>query len=277
MKRRSLSSVLVALPMIFPSLGLGQLLHDDFSSGSIDTTIWQPVAPFYDSSISSAGGYATFVNRGQLLTSGTYGTSLDISGRFSFAGSTYDNFRIVTRTDGISTNPWYEMDRGIHFTFSLRNGDWNDQPGNIGIAVGQYPNATIILGYTTFSLVPNASYDFRIVDTGNAVSLFITDLNTPIITASTTSNFGGRIALYNREGSGGGSSISAGSTVRLDYITVVPEPSTYALLLLSGAAWLGALKRRRSHVRPSASGQRAGMLSTRDNHSSGVSLRGYEA
>ena len=245
MQRTSLFSLTAIFTMTLPAIAPAQLLHDDFSSGTIDAAVWQQRAPFYDSSVYAADGYANFVNRGQLVTIDTFDVPFEISGRFSFVGSTYDNLRIVTRTDAISTNPWFEVDRGIQFTLSLRNGDWNDQPGNIGIAVGQYPNATTVLGYTTFSLIPNVFYDFRIVDSGSSVSLFITDLDNPILTASSTSSFGSQIAIYNREGTGGGSSISAGSAVRLDYVTVVPEPSTYALLLLSGAASLYALKRRK--------------------------------
>jgi hypothetical protein len=178
------------------------LLYDDFSSDSINTLLWQPVKPFYDSSITESDGVATFVNRGQLLSVDSFYGPIDIRGRISLTGSTYDIFRIVTRADGISNNPWHELS-GIQFSFSMHNGDWGEGLGNISIDLLNYPHSSQ-LSYGNFPIAPNVYYDFRLTDDGSNVALFLSDLDTPLITASDSSIIGNSLGLYNREGVGGG-------------------------------------------------------------------------
>jgi hypothetical protein len=59
------------------------------------------------------------------------------------------------------------------------------------------------------------------VDDGASVTLYFNGSNTPLVTLNTTNRAGYKLGLQNREGSCGGSSISAGSQTWLDYIQVV--------------------------------------------------------
>lgn len=214
------------------------ILSDQFNDSTIDTALWQTSTPFGDSSITESGGNAVFVNRGRLLSLASMPTAIDITGRFTFTGNVRDQFNILTRTTGVSTNQWYEFDTGMSFRFQIQN-DLGSTANNIKIAHGGFPGPSPDLVTGTYSLALNTPYDFRITDDGTNVALFINDFTTPILTATDSSVLGDKLGIYNREGSGGGSSISAGSTVRLDYIQVVPEPRTalFGLALCGVSLW----------------------------------------
>jgi hypothetical protein len=217
------------------------LVFDDFNGVSIDTGLWQTSNPFGDSSITSSGGNAVFTNRGRLLSVSEFPISLDITGRFTITGSVHDQFKILTRTDGVSTNPFGEFDIGINFYFSNQN-DIGSTSNNIGIARNGYPGSSPIITSGTFGIDINTAYDFRITDDGTNLALYINNLTTPVLTAVDSTVIGNRIGIYNREGSSGGSSISNGSVIKLDYLHAVPEPSQ----AIFGAFSIIALFLRRS-------------------------------
>jgi len=239
-----LDTLLTAVLAFITWQAAGQtLLYDDFNGSTINPSLWQASTPFSDSSITENGGSAVFQNRGRLLTTASFPAALDITGRFEFAGSIHDVFRIVTRTDGITSNPWAEFDHGIGFSFSIEN-DSNQTAGNVFIVTHGWPGVSTELARGTFPMALNTFYDFRITDDGNNVALYVNDLVNPLLTASDSSVYGNAIGLSNREGGGGGSWISDGSVTELDWINVseIPEPSG-ALLMVSG---LGLLLVRRS-------------------------------
>ncbi|MEI6702438.1 MAG: PEP-CTERM sorting domain-containing protein [Deltaproteobacteria bacterium] len=223
-------------------MSYGDLLNDQFNDSQIDPSTWLMFAPFSDSSMTESGGNAVFTNRGRLLTINSFPTNIDITGRFEFTGNTHDQFYIVTRTDGTATNPWGGIDNGIGFAFAIQN-DSNNTSNNIGIARMDWPSGGAVLTTGTFSLSLNTFYDFRITDDGTNVALYISDLSNPFLTASDSTVFGDKIAMFNREGAGGGSLISAGSVTQLDYVQIVPEPSS--LLLLAATTGVMFVFRRR--------------------------------
>jgi len=242
---KSLLLTLVASTLILSSLTLhatAAILSDDFNDDTIDASIWQASTPFSDSSISESGGNAVFVNRGRILSNASLPTAIEVFGRFSFTGNIHDQFSIATRTNGVTTNQYAEFDLGISFRFQIQN-DLGSTTNNVVIARLSHPDVTPIIAQGTYNLALNTPYDFRIVDDGTNVSLYINDLNTPFLTASDSTSPGDRLGILNREGSGGGSSLSDGSVVQLDYIHVVPEPTT--LLLVSIAGVLISSRRRR--------------------------------
>jgi hypothetical protein len=225
----------LALCLLLSCKAQAQILYDDFNGSSINTSLWQTSTPFSDSSITESGGSAVFQNRGRIITINALPTVLDITGSFEFTGNIHDSFYVMTRTDGISTQPWGGFDHGIGFGFEIQN-DLGQTANNIWITDNDYSVSSADLTRGTYSLSLNTLYNFRITDNGNNLALYIGDLTTPLLTASDSSVYGNQVALNNREGTGGGSSISAGSMVKLDYLNIqaVPEPSTAWLALVGG-------------------------------------------
>ncbi|HEY5895140.1 MAG TPA: hypothetical protein VIT91_18115 [Chthoniobacterales bacterium] len=225
-----LTSALTALTLTHHATAA--LFSDDFNDGTIDSGLWQASTPFGDSSIAESGGNAVFLDRGRLLSLASFPTSIDLTGRFTITGNVRDEFTILTRTDGTSIHPSAEFDLGISFRFQIQN-DTGSTANNVKIVHNGYPGGLPTLALGTFGLALNTPYDFRITDDGTNLALYINDLVTPFLTATDSTVFGNRLGIYNREGSGGGSSISDGSVTRLDYVQVVPEPSTAVFGALS--------------------------------------------
>jgi len=222
---------------LFPVLFLcnfarAQSINDQFNGSSIDTGIWTPAAPFSDSSTTETGGNAVLTNHGQLLSTASFVNGVEITGRFMFAGSAHDSFIILTRTDGTSTNPFSEFDKGIRFQFSMQT-DPGSTLNNLNITENNWPGVSTTLAYATFAINLNTYYDFKLTDNGNDIKFYIDDLITPVISVNSSfDGSGDKIGLYNREGGGGGSWISNGSVVKIDYLTAtpVPEPTTIGFL-----------------------------------------------
>jgi hypothetical protein len=236
---------LVISAAVFTPHVTAALVFDDFNGVPIDTGLWQTSTPFGDSSITSSEGNAVFINRGRLLSVSGFPSSIDVTGRFTITGSVHDQFKILTRTDGVSTNPWGEFDIGINFYFSNQN-DVGSTTDNIGIVRNGYPGSSATLASGTFGIDLNTAYDFRITDDGTNLALYINNLTTPVLTAADPTVIGNRIGIYNREGSSGGSSLSDGSVVKLDYLQAVPEPSQAIFGALSTIALL--LRRSRESL-----------------------------
>jgi len=175
---------------------------DDFNDSSINTSLWNVSLPNSSSQVSEAGGNAVLVARGGLNTVASYSDSVDISGRFQFAGS-LDHFRVVFRSDLSFNSPTFEKS-GMIVVF--------DQDGQVQI--GESEISTLALG--TFN--PNGWVDFRITDDGNNVKLFVNDLTTPLLTADSTYRTGDRVGFYNRE--------FPFNTVDVDYLRVASVPDS---------------------------------------------------
>jgi hypothetical protein len=234
-------AVLVAL-LCIETVAQGQVLQDDFNGSAINTSLWNTSTPFSDSSITESGGFAVFQNRGRLSTAAAMPSVLDIRGRFSFVGNVHDSFQVDTRTDGTSVNHYGGFDRSLVFGFVIQN-DLGQTTGNIGIHHNLSGDTNYLeVAQGTFPLALNTFYDFRITDDGTNVALYIGDLTTPFLTGTDTIASGNKLGIFNREGTGGGSSISDGSIVHLDYLTVVPEPTTWSLLAVGIGALLSGLQ-----------------------------------
>jgi hypothetical protein len=187
--------------------------------------------------MTESGGNAVFENRGRLLSAASLPTSLDITERFEFTGNIHDQFQVVLRTNGLTTNPSGEFDNGIHFKFAIES-DTGSTVNQVYISDTSYPHETF-LALGTFPLSLNTFYNFRITDDGTNLALYINDFVNPFLTATDSNSYGSQLGLYNREGNG---AISAGSVTQLDFITVVPEPSSLFYFLL-GAIGLTIIRR----------------------------------
>jgi hypothetical protein len=234
MKIKQLSTVALACSVAYGAMAQ-TILSDNFNGSAINSSLWQTSTPFSDSSITESGGFAVFQNRGRIITANALPTAIDITGTFEFTGSSHDNLRIVTRADGITSNPSAEYDHGIGFGLEMQN-DSGQTANNIWIQELGYPGSSPELARGTYALSLNTAYNFRITDNGNNLALYIDDLTTPVLTATDSAIYGNLVALYNREGAGAGSSISAGSIVQLDTLTIqsAPEPSIVSLTLAGG-------------------------------------------
>lgn len=194
-----------------------QLLSDNFNGTSIDTSLWQVSTPFPNSSMTESGGNGVFENRGRLLSVASLPTSIDVTGSFEFTANIHDQFEVILRTNGVSTNPAGSLDNGIYFDFAIQS-DTGDTANQIHIRDASYPNGIVELATGTFPMTLNTFYSFRITDDGTNLALYINDLAHPLLIAADSNSYGSQLGLNNREGNG---SISAGSVSQLDFINVV--------------------------------------------------------
>ncbi len=213
-------SLVLFLGLSLPS-AFAQYFTDTFSASTINGNNWQVSNPFLDSLVFLTGNAATINNHARLLTVSSYSGGVDITVKFRFSGSRYDSFQILTRTDGVGTTATNQGFSGLAFTFRMQN-DTGSTANNIAIQETTTPNASPIISQGTFSISYNQDYTVRITDDGTNVALYINNLTTPFLTAKDTFSAGSKIALYNREGVGNFSLISAGSQVALSYFGVAP-------------------------------------------------------
>jgi hypothetical protein len=218
------------------------VVSDDFNGASINAGLWNVTLPYGDSSVTEGGGVVSIENNGRLTTQTASPSSYSISGSFLMANNPYSNFKIVLRTDG---TPDASEAKGIAFQFNIQNdpaggGSTKDNLRifSIGDSGGDFttPEATANLTLNTWNT-------FLITDDGNNLALYFDGASTPTVSAQSTFSAGNLVTFYNREGNGGGSSISDGGITELDYINITPapEPSTVSLF---GLSILGILFKR---------------------------------
>jgi len=219
-------------------------LSEQFTGSSLNVSNWSQTTPFSDSSVTVSGGSVSVANGGGIISTTGFASPIEVTFRFAFTGSAYDSFRLATRVDNFFP-AGYSIPHGIAVSFRLQE-DTGNLANNITI---EQNGSTLVTG--TYALSANTFYTVRLVDNGNSMSLFWGSDATAFITGATSSTFGNKIAIYNREGAGNGSSISAGSITSVDFITVsaIPEPSTYAALAgLAALAGAIFMRRRRQGV-----------------------------
>jgi hypothetical protein len=176
-------------------------LHDDFNDTAIDPATWQVSTPFPSSQVTEGNGRVIFVQRGGINTIATFPSGLEVSGRFKFTG-TSDDFGIIIRSDLSFLDTTYYERQGIAIGFSQLNNNVN-----MG-AIGQ----GVLLGIVSHTFTNNVDTDFRIVDDGFQIRLYLNNSPNPILTRSSTFRKGYKCAIYNREANG--------TRVELDFITI---------------------------------------------------------
>jgi hypothetical protein len=213
-------------------------LIDSFNGSSLNTANWTASTPFSDSSVAVDAGNLLLTDRGRVLTNAGFSGTVDTLLAFEFTGSLYDSFHVVLRTDGASNNAPGEFDNGIFATFRMQS-DPGDITGNVSLFSQQNPSVTQ-LAVGTFAMSLDQTYLVRLLDDGTNISLFINDLINPFLTVSTIDSYGSQIGLDNREGAGAGSYISAGSQVKVDFVSVTSHvPDTGATALYLGFVFVG--------------------------------------
>lgn len=224
-----------------------QILTDSFAGTTLNASKWS----VYEPASTAGGGSGTvrvnsgnvvLTSRGTLITNQEFLGEVDITGRFRFDGAA-DRFMVWTRTTGSSTNPWSDQDNGINFRFQqdvsqVGIGEWF--VGGLSNPAGAYLNNSQIyysdLAVASTSLPGGVWLDFRVRDTGSQVELYLGNLSVPMISATTSLRAGYKVSFNN--------SYNPDQVVSIDSLTIVPEPSTLALVLFSGV--LASNCRRRS-------------------------------
>lgn len=216
------------------------ILNDGFTGAALNTNLWTVITPYCDSGMNASNVGAVFINGGQLLSKSTLPNQIIIQGSFAITGNQYDQFSVWLRTDGTKLNGLNQtFHTGIQFDFSYSQDPASGNPAgvsNVGIA----DNASNVSVSTNFALALNTFYPFQIVDSGSNVTLYLSNLNTPLLTMDTTNRAGNLIGLQNRMGACGGSSISAGSVSQLQFVTVYStELAAYTAVELDFIALAG--------------------------------------
>ena len=211
-----------------------QTIVDDFNGANIDATKWTTAASG-TGSVSQSGGFLNVTDGGGITSVAQYPVGLTIEGKFKITDN-YDALRIVIRTDGTFAGQYHEAANGvgIKFVSSQHIDRWNE------VSI-QNPNYSAPWGIelrTPLNL--GTLYDFKIVDTGTVVSVYLTDLVNPILSTSTTERGGNTFSVYNRFAFGRTSYVDSLS------VTATPEPTSAALLTLGVASLIGL--RRRTKV-----------------------------
>jgi len=226
-------------------------LTDFFNGSSLDTTKWTASTPFSDSSVSVSGGNLILDNRGRLLSKAGFDEPIDLTMGFQITGNIHESFKVFLRTDGVSTNAPGEFDRGIFASFRIQS-DTGQASGNITLSQQNHPFSLGMLATGTYALALNQTNVIRLTDDGYNVSLYINDLANPFLSYSIADSFGNQIGFFNREGTGAGSGISAGSQVRVDFVSITSNvPERGSTLIMLGMTVLGLVAARmRSSIAP---------------------------
>jgi hypothetical protein len=237
----------IAMAALAPAT-LAATLNDDFNGSSINSALWSIHHPSSDSSAVEGGGVVTVLNRGGLITKDGFSGPIEISGRFAITGNVHDLFTFVIGTTGSSLPTYGTFSDGMRFNWlKMTDGGQIVNVVSIDQITGGNPATDTNLALGTFNFAFDQFYDFKITDNGSVVSLYFDDLNTPLLTGTSSLRPGNKVGFYNREGAGAGSSISDGSEVQVDYLSIstVPEPSALGLFAVAFVS-LALFKRNRT-------------------------------
>lgn len=198
------------------------VVKDEFAGESIDSGVWESRITFSDSSVFAQNGNLVLINRGKLLTQRSMPTNIVIDAKFRFSGNQHDQFQLIWRSTGDDSNiqnPSRAVLNGIRLGAEQAT-SVNGNRGFLRLDWLNHPQGGGTLGEFGTNLLSNTFYDLRIEDDGLRVNVFLGTNSAPIISVETSKRYGDKLVLSNREGSAGGSSISAGSRSEVDHVRV---------------------------------------------------------
>lgn len=184
---------------------------DDFNGTTLTTANWTAALPFTDSRTDVGNGSVTLRNRGRLLAKTSFPNAYVVTTRFRLVGSTFDQFAVFLRQGGSTQSGSFNS--GVGAYFQIRAGD-QGAAGINNIKIAQN-NGDVTASYP---LAMNTWYDATIEDDGSTIVIKINGVE--VVRRQTSERTGNLIGVQNREGAGGGSSISAGSATEIDYFRV---------------------------------------------------------
>jgi len=214
------------------------LFSDNFDGAVLDANKWNTTAPFLDSTLSVQDGYLSSLNRGIAITKDGFSGGYTVSGSFSL-NSLYDIFNITLRSDGqITPSLSYGVVNGVTVGFwgGYGNGTptgfgwvWADEYGTVND--GHLWTTDLVIGEKTIRT-------FSIFDSGSSLTVSVD--NQQLFSVATTFAPGDKIAVH---GTASGPNLNPGRVDIFD-IQVVPEPSSFSLLLAGGVVF-AAVRRRK--------------------------------
>lgn len=238
-----LMKALVLVGCVFVGAQLhGQvLLTDDFSGGSLNTSIWTTILPTGNSSIVQGGGVLTTRGRGVLGTVASFAGPYTVSGSFAMEDG-LEHFDIVLRSNLSSAGAGASYERAGLLIEFINDGQ--------GISIDEFTDAAnhnqiISTGPGGFAFTTGQFYTFSLTDTGSAVSLAVN--GNLILSANTTFAMGSQIGFYSREFPSTSTQIDS---VTITAITPVPEPSVYGLVGATLTLGLGLWRKHAARKGP---------------------------
>jgi hypothetical protein len=208
-----------------------QVLSDDFNDITIDSALWQVRQPFLDSSVSEGGGAVSLLNRGTIISQSGLPTVFDLTSSFTFAGSEWDRFEMRFRADDSTQDPTGSPHEAIQLSFRFRPND-DETPGPRVFLHNFSNNVGTLIASADYNFTIGAFTPFRLIDDGANIAVYVGDLTTPLFIGTDSAVYGNLLSFASRDGAGGGSAISDGSLTKVDYVQVVPEPSSAILAVL---------------------------------------------
>jgi len=200
--------------------------EDSFGGTAVDTSKWDVFLPYDSSSIEIMNGSLQSVNRGQIITKQEINAPCIISGKFT-TSYVDDLIEICIRSSGDNLGQaQYGALDGLAIDFWMAG----------FVSFGKNGIMEIADSREAYNFNPNQIYSFKIIDTGNSVSV---EINNALVKSIDTSySTGSKIGIYSSQ---------AGGVVLFSDIKVsgVPEPSALSLLAV-GLGGLAIVRRRRS-------------------------------
>ena len=197
--------------------GISQTVTDSFNGSLVNSSKWEAIAAYSDTTVTENNGSISLKNGGKILSQASFGNSIEVNGRFRFSGNVHDNFIFVFRTTSQTHGGGsIELTNGI----AVRIEPENDTSSSFCTFLVQRMNDSFQFGITNRAFLMNQFYNFRITDDGTNFSFYFDDMTTPLVSGSDNLTLGNRVGVYNRPGVGGGSSISAGSQVDIDWLDI---------------------------------------------------------
>lgn len=215
------------------------LFQDNFAGTQINTNLWTVTLNNLNagnSSVVQSNGMVILTDRGTITAVQGFTSPISISGSFQFLQHDQEVLTLVTRSTGGPTPNIYGEQLGLALGF-YKHG------------VVQFMSITetdhhTIAGTNYGAFEFNQWYNFVFEDNGTNASVTLESFPTFSTEVDPALGSGDKLSIYdNGQFNPDGTKSTAIGPIT---VSTVPEPSTYALLLLSGAGSFWLLKRRKA-------------------------------
>jgi hypothetical protein len=249
--RRIILSVLALVSFIAPLSAEVVVFEDSFNGNTLDSSKWNTLFPFSDSTVSVGGGAVNLVARGTIATKTSFTTPYTLTGSFinqnNTAHSAYSVFLLNFRSSGniISGDIYKNLD-GFMISFWPRSTVGGSDGLFLSIANPASPfgeTKTTNLASRGFFPTTGQEHFFALTDSGDGFTFDIDGVRVFDYTSSLS--FGDKIGFASRETMQFPGSDYTGD-VKVNGVQVtssVPEPSSLSLLALGGVVVMAGRQR----------------------------------